>query len=180
MSYPICAKCKKRPASVFITRLEKGESINEGLCLICAKELGIKPVDNMLKQMGLSEDAIASMSQELEDAMADMSENMPEAIDGGDDGGAPAIDFQKFFSGLGMPPPPSKGEKRGEGKADGKGAAKKAEDGKKFLNQFCTNLNKKASSGKIDRLVGRERELQRVIQILCRKGRDSADPAFWR
>ena len=173
MSYPICAKCKKRPASVFITRLEKGESINEGLCLICAKELGIKPVDNMLKQMGLSEDAIASMSQELEEAMADMSENMPEAIDGGDDGGAPAIDFQKFFSGLGMPHSPSNGEKRGEGKADGKGASKKSEDGKKFLNQFCTNLNKKASSGKIDRIVGRERELQRVIQILCRRQKNN-------
>ena len=93
----MCVRCKKRPAAVFITKNENGKTTNEGLCFVCAHEMGIKPLDNMLKQMGLSEDAIASMSQELEEAMADMSEKMPEAIDDADDGGAHAIDFQKFF-----------------------------------------------------------------------------------
>ncbi len=171
MSFPICAKCKKRPASVFITRLDKGQTVNEGLCLVCAQEMGIKPIDNMLKQMGLSEDTIASMSGELEEAMADMSENLPEVTDNTDDGGAPAIDLKKLFSGFGMNIEKAKDDKKSSQSSDKKGADKK--EGRKFLNQYCTDLTQKALAGRIDRIIGRERELQRVIQILCRRQKNN-------
>ena len=171
MSFPICAKCKKRPASVFITRLDKGQTVNEGLCLVCAQEMGIKPIDNMLKQMGLSEDTIASMSGELEEAMADMSENLPEVTDNTDDGGAPAIDLKKLFSGFGMNIEKAKDDKKSSRSSDKNGADKK--EGRKFLNQYCTDLTQKALAGRIDRIIGRERELQRVIQILCRRQKNN-------
>ena len=172
MNLPMCVRCKKRPAAVFITKNENGNTVNEGLCFVCAHEMGIKPLDNMLKQMGMSEETIESMSGELEDAMAEVSESMLEVPEQ-DDGGAPAIDFNKFFSGLGFGPQNpamnNKGTKKEKGKKDD--APKEKE--RKFLSMYCTSLTKKASEGKIDRIVGRERELERVIQILCRRQKNN-------
>lgn len=172
MNLPMCVRCKKRPAAVFITRNENGKTTNEGLCFVCAHEIGVKPLDNMLKQMGMSEETIESMAGELEDAMAEVSENMMDVPEQ-DDGGAPAIDFNKFFSGLGFGPQNSApfGEKGGKKEKGKKEAAKENE--KKFLNMFCSSLSKKASEGKIDRIVGRDRELDRVIQILCRRQKNN-------
>ena len=124
MSLQKCARCKKRPAMVFITKLEQGKSINEGICLVCANELGIKPVNDILKNMGMSEEDIENMSGEVE--------GMLTAIEPADDqmtapdGGAPALDLQKLFSSFGMPlgaqggaPKRPKGSKeKGEAKAD--------------------------------------------------------------
>ncbi len=160
-----CARCKKRPASVFITRLENGESVNEGLCLFCARALGFKPVDDILKKMGIDESDIENISGEME--------NMLDVVSSADesdiDGGAPAIDFQKIFPNFGMPFPQNKnGAKE---KARGKEAKK--EDDKKLLNMYCTNLTEKAFNGEIDRIVGRDRELERVIQILCRRQKNN-------
>ena len=113
MNLPMCARCKKRPAAVFITRSEGGKTVNEGLCFVCAHEMGVKPLDNMLRQMGMSDETIETMSGELEEAMADVAE----LSEGQDDGGAPAIDFNKFFSSMGFPPAP---EKQSGGEADKK------------------------------------------------------------
>lgn len=171
MKLPICARCKKRPAAVFITRSENGNTVNEGLCFVCAHELGVKPLDNMLKQMGMSEETIESMAGELEEAMAEASENLPDVSGDAEDGGAPAIDFQKFFSGLGFGGPmqgPIQGPK---GKKENK--SHKKEDKRKFLSAYCTSLNQKAIEGKIDRVIGREREIDRVIQILCRRQKNN-------
>ncbi len=159
-----CARCKKRPAVVFITRLENGNSVNEGLCLVCARELGIKPVDDILKKMGIDENEIESISGEME--------NMLDAVtDGGDseiDGGAPAVDFQKLFPSFGIPfTPPKKGAKEQKAKEN------KKDDSKKLLNMYCTNLTEKAFRGEMDRIVGRERELDRVIQILSRRQKNN-------
>ena len=169
MNLPMCAKCKKRPAAVFITRTENGKTINEGLCFVCAHELGVKPLDNMLKQMGMSEETIESMSGELEEAMADMAENLPDISNENDDGGAPAIDFGKLFSGFGF------GGAAGAPKQDKSKSKKetKKEDSKKFLNMYCSCLTDKARSGKVDRIIGRDRELERVIQILCRRQKNN-------
>ena len=96
-----CARCKKRPAVVFITRMDNNQTVNEGLCLICAKELGIKPVDDILKKMGMTDEDIEGVSGEVEgmlEAVAPSSEDVDLT-----DGGAPAIDFQKLFSGFGLP-----------------------------------------------------------------------------
>lgn len=156
-----CARCKKRPAVVFITRLENGNSINEGLCLVCARELGIKPVDDILKKMGMDENDIENISGEMENMLDVVSEN---SSDGELDGGAPAIDFHKIF---GFP----MNSKRQTKETKGKDAKK--DDGKKLLNMYSANLTEKALRGETDRIVGRDRELDRVIQILSRRQKNN-------
>lgn len=170
MNLPMCARCKKRPAAVFITRSENGKQVNEGLCFVCAHELGVKPLDNMLKQMGMSEETIESMSGELEEAMADMAENMPD-IREGDDGGAPAIDFAKLFGGFGFGDPTAASKEQRPPRSTKR--EQKKEDGRKFLNMYCSCLTEKAKTGKVDRIVGRDKELERVIQILCRRQKNN-------
>ena len=160
-----CARCKKRPAVVFITRLEDGKKVNEGLCLLCAKELGIQPINDMLKQMGISEDDIETMNNEVEGLLS----STDESVSGGEDGGAPAVDLPKIFSGLGFPFGQAKdAPKKKEAKAEEKPNANR-----KFLSAYATNLTAKAVQGKLDRIVGRDRELDRVIQILCRRQKNN-------
>ena len=164
-----CARCKKRPAVVFITRLENNSSINEGLCLICARELGIKPVEDMLKKMGIDESDIEGLSGEVAGMLEAVSDTSVDAADDGVDGGAPAIDFQKLFSGFPFAPqnPPKRSSK------DARAKEAKKDDGKKLLNMYCTNLTEKAFKGETDRIVGREKELDRVIQILSRRQKNN-------
>ncbi len=170
MNLPMCARCKKRPAAVFITRSESGKTINEGLCFVCARELGVKPLDNMLKQIGMTDETIESMSGELEEAIADVAE-MSESSD---DGGAPAIDFQKLFSNMGFGGnPPSANPPRNTKNDKNDKKSEKKENERKFLNTYCSCLTKKAQDGKVDRIVGRDREIDRVIQILCRRQKNN-------
>ena len=170
-----CARCKKRPAVVFITRLENNQSINEGLCLICARELGIKPVEDILKKMGIDEDGMEELSGEVSGMLEAVSDQSSDGTDADVDGGAPAIDFQKLFSGFPFMPPSfgKSGNQKGENPKD-KGRDKtKKEDNKKLLNMYCTNLTEKAFKGETDRIVGRDRELDRVIQILSRRQKNN-------
>ena len=166
MKIPVCVRCKKRPASVYITRLEDGNSINEGLCFQCAAELGIKPppVVDMLKKMGIDEDAIQGMNEEINGMM----ENALVESEDGDEENAkvPTLNLGELFGLSGNP-----GEKsNGKGKAkDGK----KEDPSKKLLSTYCTNLNEKAREGKIDRIVGREREIDRMVQILSRRQKNN-------
>ncbi len=158
-----CARCQKRPAVVFITRLEGGKTVNEGLCLVCAKELGIKPINDILKKMGVSDEDIENMSGEME--------GLIEAVSEDSDGGAPAIDFPKIFSDMSTPFSSINGA--GEKKTPKMQKNEKAESGRKFLNMYATNLTAKAQQGRIDRMIGRDRELDRVIQILCRRQKNN-------
>jgi len=143
---------------VFISRLENGKTINEGLCLVCAKELGIKPVSDMLSKMGVDENEIESMLGGLEG-------NLPELFGDGDevDGKTPTLNLSELF-GMGNP----------EGKkSNGKSGQKSAENSKKTLSTYCTNITEKASKGEIDDLIGRDREIDRIIQILCRRQKNN-------
>ena len=167
MRIQVCARCKKRPASVYITRLDGGNSINEGLCFQCAAELGIKPppVVDMLKKMGIDEDAIQGMNEEInglmENALVESND------DGSENGKVPTLNLGELF-GLPMKQPDNKGsgqKKRSDGK--------KEDPSKKLLATYCTNLNEKASAGNIDRIVGREREIDRMIQILSRRQKNN-------
>ncbi len=160
-----CARCKKRPASVFVTRLENGKTVNEGLCLICAKELGFKPVDDILKKMGIDEGDLENISGEMENMLEVVSETQDTEVDGG----APAIDFRKLFSDMGMPFQQGKVANSKERRVKDE----KKEDDKKLLNMYCANLTEKAFRGEIDRIVGRDRELDRVVQILCRRQKNN-------
>ena len=125
MEMQMCARCKKRLAVVFITRMENNQTVNEGLCLRCARELGIKPVSDMLSRMGLDDEAIERMNSE----MTDVADQLTATSDDGEDGGAPAVDLPKIFQNLGFPMPPRK--KPEEGKQNGK---QKKELKRKFLS----------------------------------------------
>ena len=151
---------------VFITRLENEKSINEGLCLLCAKELGIKPINDMLKSMGISDEELGGMSESIAGMMENVSENLPDDLSDQNltDGKLPTMNLGEI---LGF----AQKKNGGEEKSASKGTAK--ESSKKTLNLYCTNLNKKAIDGKVDRVIGRNRELDRVIQILCRRQKNN-------
>ena len=162
-------------AIVFVTKVENGEKASKGFCFKCAKEMGI-PVDhlmgNVAGQLGLS-------PEQLEKAETDLSEmltqNLPSDFDDNEDGGAPAIDFPKLFRDAGLNP--SEGEKQ-EGAAPQEPAQKgkkreKQENKLKFLSVYGRNLTQYAREGRLDHIIGREKELARMIQILCRRQKNN-------
>ena len=161
MKLQICAKCKKRPAMVFITRLEKDKSINEGLCLVCAHELGIRPVNDMLAKMGIDENEIENMIEGLDAGLPDIISETDTP-----DGKVPTLNLNELFN-LG-----NRDHGTPKGKAQTNGSAPKGDD-RKNLNSFCVNLNQKAKEGKIDNLIGRDREIDRIIQILSRRQKNN-------
>ncbi len=170
MEFQKCVRCNKRPAAVFITRLENNNKINEGLCLVCARQLGIKPVDDMLKRMGMSDEDIENMSGEMSDLFGGNDMALEQQGETSSDGGAPAIDFQKILSGLGIPIDPS--NQKGNNK-DKKHKQEVKADNRKILSAYCTDLTEKARIGAVDRIIGRERELDRVVQVLCRRQKNN-------
>ena len=170
----LCSKCKKRPAVVFLSDAMHPDSEPNGLCLVCAKELGIKPIDDMLKKMNISDEDIKQMSDQFMDLMALDEES---DIDDGslnedtfDLGTAPAIPlFNKLFGKLGGE------EDKKEQKSDVKdgGDKKPKKKRRRFMEQYCTNLTDKARAGQIDIIVGREKELYRTVQILSRRTKNN-------
>ena len=156
----MCARCKKRPATVYIMKLENGVQKQEGLCLQCAKELGIKPVNDFMKRMGISEEELENMEKMIADGLPMLQENDE---DGEDD--SPTIDFSKLMRNAGL----GSGEKKDGTNEKGK----KKKDERKNLNTFCHNLTQDAINGKLDKIVGRQRELERVIQILSRRQKNN-------
>ncbi len=165
----VCSKCKKRLAVVFISKMTGDKIENEGFCIRCARELGITQVDAIMKQYGLSDEDLDKMEPDI-DELTDLPALMENGgEDDGDDGKAPPINFMKIFGGpMGMPP-----FAKGQGEKKNGGKAPKNENKKKFLGQFCTDLTARAKAGKIDRVIGRDRELQRVMQILCRRQKNN-------
>mgnify|MGYP002557455522 FL=1 len=160
----LCSKCHKRVAVVFVSKFVDGKVDNEGYCLKCARELGISQVDAVMKQYGITEEDLEKMEPEIEDA-SELPDTVPDE-EGSDDGKAPPINFMKLFSGL----LPFAGGMKTEKKPVVKG---KPDDRKKFLGLYCTDLTAKAKNGGIDRIVGRDRELARVMQILCRRQKNN-------
>ena len=147
---------------VFITRMEKDKTVNEGLCLVCAQELGIKPVNDILTKMGIDENEISTMMDGLE-------AGLPEIM--GDDsdtpeGKVPTLNLAEIFNFGGAKDPRQNGQKKQDNHKN------EAPD-RKNLNTFCHNLNEKAKEGKIDNLIGRDREIDRIIQILSRRQKNN-------
>ena len=162
MQMKLCSRCKKRVAVVYVTKTENGQTTSEGLCLRCAKELGIKPMSDIIEKLGISEEEF--------DAMADEVSGMIPFVPQDDDseGRAPALDFNAIFGGGTLPSQ----QQPGTGRAQNQGREKANKD-KKFLSQFCLDLTGKAREGKLDSVVGREKELERVMQILCRRQKNN-------
>ena len=180
----MCSRCHKRVAVVFVTKIENGEKINEGICIKCARELGL-PVEGMLgdicKKLGISPEQLDGMEDDLNRMIEDQG-GLPSDNDDNEDAGAPAIDFPKLFGENGimnmnsadgeiipeeMIPGNSEGRKKAKGKKDDEGRKFK------FLDTYCRNLTKRAADGELDKVVGRDRELARTIQILCRRQKNN-------
>ncbi len=176
----LCSMCRKRMAVVFISKMEgDGKVINEGLCLQCAKKMGIPQVKGIMEQMGLSDEDLEAMEEEMNGLVEAMP--TPEESEGEEgESRAPAIDFRKLFSQLPFMqmPKPNPQRDKNEKKAQDKDAEQAEKKGKKtrsykFLNQYCINLTERAKDGKLDRVIGRERELERLIQILLRRQKNN-------
>ena len=186
----LCVRCKKRPAIVFVQKLEAGEAKSEGYCLSCARELGIKPVDDIMKQFGISDQDLEA----VEERFAGMMENgdmdpaammqqlgMMAPPDDADGDEAPDDDTDEGGDGDFTPggnatfPFGIFGGRRKAEEAPEKEAKSKNDRGKKrkFLDNYCENLPRKARDGKLDRIVGRDREIYRTVQILSRRQKNN-------
>ncbi len=166
----MCTRCKKRPAVVFVTAMQGNEKRNEGYCLKCARELGISQVDEMLKSAGMSEDEIDTMTDQLME------------ITDGDDfelgGSAPLPNFLSSIFGNSNPPkdPRDSGEIPFNRPGQASEKMPRDKDKKKklrYLDNYCTNLTQRARDGKLDNIIGRDREIARVIQILSRRQKNN-------
>ena len=173
MQPTLCSRCGKNPAVVFITKIEAGQSKNEGLCLKCARELHIKPVDDMIQKLGLTDEDLDSFSGNMLSAMNGVEELMNASNEDGDDseddGKTATFPFlNRLFGGPAAPqnPQPNNAERPRD---SGKDAPRKT----KFLGNYCIDLTARAREGKLDRMIGREEELERVIQILNRRQKNN-------
>ena len=178
----LCSQCHKRMAVIFVTKVENGEKVTKGLCLKCAKDMGV-PVDNLvgnvMNQFGISPEQMESAEEELSAMMEQASESLPSDCDDNEDGGAPAIDLPKLFRDVGLfasgkdgSVAPTSSDSPNQEKKNPK---KKSREEKKlkFLTTYSRNLTQYARDGKLDRIVGRDKELSRVIQILCRRQKNN-------
>ncbi len=172
MKQVLCSKCKQRPAMFFMTKVEGEKTTQEGLCLKCAMDLNIGPIKNIIQSMGISEDEL----DEVSDQFNEMFEN-----GNFEPGGAGTMPFMQNISAM------MGGEENGDSadtKSDsdekekkhglfGKKDKKEQDKKRKYLTQFCTDLTEKARNGKIDRIIGRDNEIYRSVQILCRRTKNN-------
>ena len=188
MQPTLCSRCKKNVAVIFITRLEGGQTKNEGLCLKCARELHIKPVDDVINKMGLSDDELDGLTNEMMEALGNADGLMDienSDADTDDEGKTATFPFlNRLFGGMGgqrpeasapggeLTPAQSGPE---QGSAQGQTGPQQAppRPKKKFLDNYCIDLTQRAREGKLDAMIGREEELERVIQILNRRQKNN-------
>jgi ATP-dependent Clp protease ATP-binding subunit ClpC len=178
----LCVRCNKRPAVIFLQRIENGQTKQEGYCLHCAREMHIKPVDDLMKQFGMSDQDLDTMEEKMDSMMEEMGDagtnpfsmmmgmnnadaDDPDAPEGsGEDGFTPGGNAT-FPFGIG-----AKREKK-DGEDDAKGGKKPPK--RKYLDTYCDNLTEKARTGKLDAIIGRDREIYRTVQILSRRQKNN-------
>ncbi len=182
MKKVVCSRCKKRPAVIFISKIIDGKTVPEGLCLQCAMEMNIGPIKQMMDSMGITEEDVDSISEQFSNMFPDSDEE-----GGFESGGSPTVPFLQGLlgdlqnglvnmqgqpnenSGASEPEAnPPKGNERATRKQR-KADAKK----RKFLTLYCTDLTARAREGKIDNIIGRNKEIARVVQILCRRSKNN-------
>ncbi|MBQ1768987.1 MAG: ATP-dependent Clp protease ATP-binding subunit, partial [Oscillospiraceae bacterium] len=167
----MCSRCKENVAVIFITKIENGAQTQEGLCLKCARELNIKPVQDIMNRMGISDENLEEMSQEMMNAFGG-AEELPDA--GGDDeedGKTATFPFlNKLFS---QNQPEERREPRNDERRRAQDARGEKPQKHKFLDAYCISLTAKAREGRLDRMIGRDEEMERVIQILNRRQKNN-------
>ena len=174
----VCVRCQKRPAIIFIQRMENGQMKQEGYCLHCAREMHIKPVDDLMKQFGMSDQDLDNMESRMESMMEEMGDANPLSMmmnmaAGGEDDGPEDPDDDLIPGSNATFPLGFSGRDRGteEKKSDRKGGRKPPK--RKFLDTYCENLTRKAREGRLDDIIGRDREIYRTIQILSRRQKNN-------
>ena len=178
MQPTLCSRCHKNVAVIFIQKMEGGATKSEGLCLKCAKEMGIKPVEDMMQKMGISDEDLEGLTNEMMSAFggAEGMEGLVPAEDGDDEedeGKTVTFPFLNKLFGSAQSPqaqPPERDQPR-----QGEGKEKKGDKPpkRKFLENYCISLTQKAADGKLDRIIGRDEEIQRTIQILNRRQKNN-------
>ena len=179
MQPTLCSRCKKNIAVVFISKMEGDKTINEGLCLKCAKELGLPQVDDMMKRMGISDEDLETLNSEMLQAMNGVEniEDLPSGEDLGEEeeeGKTATFPFlNRLFSGETA----KSGESGGQEEGGARGREKERKDPKngkrKYLENYCISLTQRAQEGKLDPVIGREEEIERVVQILNRRQKNN-------
>ena len=176
MQPTLCSKCKKNVAVVFISRMnEKNEMVNEGLCLKCAAELGLPQVQDMMKRMGITPEDLEGINNEMMQAFggAEEMEDLPELPEEDDDEESGKTATFPFLNRLfgGAPSAQNNGGEKKNNARDGKD--RKGEKKHKYLDNYCINLSRRAAEGKLDAVIGREQEIERVVQILNRRQKNN-------
>ena len=183
MKQQMCSRCGERPAVVFIQKMENDKVTPEGLCIKCARELNIGSINQMIDKLGISDEEIEAASEQMANLMENMGDfdmdSLGEMFNPENFDGAQTMPFSDLINGalstndevdkdeLANQVKDSSGKKRKRGKKNGK------DDSRKFLNTYCTNLTDRAKQGKIDNIIGRENEISRAIQILCRRTKNN-------
>ena len=178
MQPTLCTRCKKNVAVVFISKLENGKTVNEGLCLKCAKEIGLPQVNEMMNRMGITDEDLDTISNEMMQAFggAETMEGMIPSADNDEDeddeeGKTATFPFlNRLFDNSGNPPAPVSGDQQSRSREKER---KNEKPKRKFLDNYCINLTDRARQGKLDQVIGREEEIERVVQILNRRQKNN-------
>ena len=177
MQPTLCSRCKKNVAVVFISRMnEKNEMVNEGLCLKCAAQLGLPQVEDMMKRMGITPEDLENINSEMMQAFGG-AEELDTVNDEGDEddeesGKTATFPFLNRLFNNGSNPPAEQ-PREGGGSAGQQPAGRKKDQKRKFLDNYCINLSQRARDGKLDAVIGREQEIERVVQILNRRQKNN-------
>lgn len=173
MKQQMCSKCGIRPAVLFIQKMEDGKVAPEGLCIKCAREMNVGSINQMIDQLGISDEELEQASEQMSQFMENMQDfdfgSVGEMLDPDNAEGAQTLPFASLFGNN------SSENETKDGKSSGRKKGKKGrkEDPRKFLNNYCNNLTAKAKRGEIDAIIGREKEISRAIQILCRRTKNN-------
>ena len=179
MKQQMCSRCGERPAVVFIQKMEGDNVTPEGLCIKCARELNIGSINQMIDKMGISDEELEMASQQMADFMENMGdfnfESLGEMFNPDNMDGAQTMPFSELFGGGALAPQENTDNDGNPGtKKRSKRPKKNSQDeSRKFLNTYCNNLTQRAKDGKLDSIIGRESEIQRTIQILCRRTKNN-------
>ena len=168
MQPTLCSRCKKNVAVVFISRMnEKNEMVNEGLCLKCAAQLGLPQVEDMMKRMGITPEDLENINNEMMQAFGGAEEmnDLPDGEDEDDEESGKTATFPFLNRLFNNGNPPAEQPREG-GNAGAQPTGRKKEQKRKFLDNYCINLSQRARDGKLDAVIGREQEIERVVQIL--------------
>ena len=174
MKQQMCSRCHERPAVVFIQKMENDKVVPEGLCIKCARELNVGSINQMIDQLGLSDEELEQASEQMSQFMENMQDfdfgSLGEMFNQENMDGAQTLPFNSLFEKDGKDDSKSKTDKKGGKKRGKKG---RQEDPRKFLGNYCTNLTQKAKNGELDAIIGREKEISRAVQILCRRTKNN-------